>query len=157
MALKWCTKLEAAYERCPIVFQGHPSNFKVTWDKILLISTRIERFRTVTPVWIPWWIWNDAQSWTWYRINALLFFEVINQIPRSHGLNNWRFESNLRLLGRSQLSNPSDLPCLQGVSVLWSPITWHRSDTSFLLKIPTKPRETDDIAVLRDFVYLESL
>ena len=28
------------------------------------------------------------------------------------GGKNWRFESNLRLLGRSQLSNPSDLPCL---------------------------------------------
>ena len=27
------------------------------------------------------------------------------------GGKNWRFESNLRLLGRSQLSNPSDLPC----------------------------------------------
>ena len=28
-----------------------------------------------------------------------------------HTGRNWRFESNLRLLGRSQLSNPSDLPC----------------------------------------------
>ena len=30
MARKWCTKLEDALKRCPIVFQGHPSNFKVT-------------------------------------------------------------------------------------------------------------------------------
>ena len=30
MATKWCTKLEEALKRCPIVFQGHPSNFKVT-------------------------------------------------------------------------------------------------------------------------------
>ena len=30
MAPKWCTKLEVALKRCPIVFQGHPSNFKVT-------------------------------------------------------------------------------------------------------------------------------
>ena len=29
MATKWCTKLEVALKRCPIVFQGHPSNFKV--------------------------------------------------------------------------------------------------------------------------------
>ena len=29
MATKWCTKLEVAKKRCPIVFQGHPSNFKV--------------------------------------------------------------------------------------------------------------------------------
>ena len=60
MAMKCCTKLETAKERCPIVFQGHPSNFKVTRDKTSLILTQIGRFRTI---------------------------------------------------GRSQLSNPSDLPC----------------------------------------------
>ena len=47
-------------ERCPIVFQGHPSNFKVTRYKTSPILTQIGRFRTI---------------------------------------------------GRSQLSNPSDLPC----------------------------------------------
>ena len=60
MAMISCTKLETAKERCPIVFQGHPSNFKVTWDKTSPILTQIGRFRTI---------------------------------------------------GRSQLSNPSDLPC----------------------------------------------
>ena len=58
--MKCCTKLETAKERCPIVFQGHPSNFKVTRDKTSPILTQIGRFRTI---------------------------------------------------GRSQLSNPSDLPC----------------------------------------------
>ena len=53
-------KLETIKERCPIVFQGHPSNFKVTREKISTILTQIVRFRTK---------------------------------------------------GRSQLSNPSDLPC----------------------------------------------
>ena len=62
MAMKCCTKLETAKERCPIVFQGHPSNFKVTRDKTSPILTQIGRFRTI---------------------------------------------------GRSQLSNPSDLPCLK--------------------------------------------
>ena len=62
MAMKCCTKLETAKERCPIVFQGHPSNFKVTRDKTSPILTQIVRFRTI---------------------------------------------------GRSQLSNPSDLPCFQ--------------------------------------------
>ena len=61
MAMKCCTKLETAKKRCPIVFQGHPSNFKVTRDKKSPILTQIGRFRTI---------------------------------------------------GRSQLSNPSDLPCL---------------------------------------------
>ena len=60
MAMKCCTKLETAKEKCPIVFQGHPSNFKVTRYKTSPILTQIGRFRTI---------------------------------------------------GRSQLSNPSDLPC----------------------------------------------
>ena len=60
MAMKCCTKLETAKERCPIVFQGHPSNFKVTRYKTSQILTQIGHFPTV---------------------------------------------------GRSQLSNPSDLPC----------------------------------------------
>ena len=30
MAKKWCTKLEVALKRFPIVSEGHPSNFKVT-------------------------------------------------------------------------------------------------------------------------------
>ena len=60
MAMKCCTKLETAKEKCPIVLQGHPSNFKVTRDKTSPMFTQIGRFRTI---------------------------------------------------GRSQLSNPSDLPC----------------------------------------------
>ena len=60
MAMKCCTKFETAKERCPIVLQGHPSNFKVTRYKTSPILTQIGRFRTI---------------------------------------------------GRSQLSNPSDLPC----------------------------------------------
>ena len=47
MAMKCYTKLETAKERCPIVFQGHPSNFKVTQDKTSPILTQIGRFRTI--------------------------------------------------------------------------------------------------------------
>ena len=47
MAMKCCTKLETAKERCPVVFQGHPSNFKVTRDKTSPILTQIGRFRTI--------------------------------------------------------------------------------------------------------------
>ena len=47
MAMKCCTKLETAKERCPIVFQGHPSNFKVTRYKTSPILTQIGRFRTM--------------------------------------------------------------------------------------------------------------
>ena len=47
MAMKCCKKLETAKERCPIVFQGHPSNFKVTRYKTSPILTQIGRFRTI--------------------------------------------------------------------------------------------------------------
>ena len=47
IAMKCCTKLETAKERCPIVFQGHPSNFKVTRDKTSPILTQIGLFRTI--------------------------------------------------------------------------------------------------------------
>ena len=47
MAMKCCTKLETAKERCPIVSQGHPSNFKVTQDKTSPILTQIGRFQTI--------------------------------------------------------------------------------------------------------------
>ena len=67
MAMKCCTKLETAKKRCPIIFQGHSSNFKVTRDKTSPILTQIGRFRTI---------------------------------------------------GRSQLPNPSDLPCWKSDSQL---------------------------------------
>ena len=62
-----------------IVFEGHRSNFKVTRDKKLPILTWIERFRTVTPVWIHPWLWNDAQSlpndasgrWIWCPVTLM--------------------------------------------------------------------------------------
>ena len=47
MAMKCCTKLEIAQERCPIVFQGHSSNFQVTRYKTSSILTQIGRFRTI--------------------------------------------------------------------------------------------------------------
>ena len=68
MAMKCCTELETTKERCPIVFQGHPSNFKVTRDKTSLILSQIGHFRTI---------------------------------------------------GRSQLSNPSDLPCYSLKNIYW--------------------------------------
>ena len=122
MATKWCTKLEVASNRYPIVFQGHTSNCKVTRLKKSSILTQIGRFWTVAPVWIHWWIWNDAQSLMSYRRGALLFFGVIHQISRSHGLKNRRLNPIwIRLVGRSQLSNPSDLPCSWYLGLMGGP------------------------------------
>ena len=76
MAMKWCTKLDVAWKRCFVVVEGHPSNFKVTWDKKSVILARIKCFWIVTQVWNHWWLWNDEQSSTWYRRVALLLFQV---------------------------------------------------------------------------------
>ena len=48
------------------------------------ILTEIGRFPTVTPVWIHWWLWNDAQSLTYFRWGTLLILNVIRQISGSH-------------------------------------------------------------------------
>ena len=161
MAMKCCTKLETAKERCPIVFQGHPSNFKVTRDKtspiltqigrfrtigrsqlsnpsdlpcspcshhriimkfsgvitndksdvhakgqgqgskvkVTEVNTQLNRFRTVTLVWIHIWWWNDAYSLMMLRRGALLFFKVIRQISRSHGSKKRRIWPRLGVSG----------------------------------------------------------
>ena len=63
--------------------QGQRSKVKVTE-----VTTQLNRFRTVTPVWILIWWWNDAYSLMLLRRGALLFFKVIRQISRSHGSKN---------------------------------------------------------------------
>ena len=60
--------------------QGQRSKVKVTE-----VNTQLYRFRTVTPVWIHIWWWNDAYSLMMLRKGALLFLKVIRQISRSHG------------------------------------------------------------------------
>ena len=68
-----------------VKFQGH------TGQKMLIL-TWIERFRTVTPVWIHSWLWNDAQSLMLYRRSALLLSKVIHPMSRSHGTKNHQFD-----------------------------------------------------------------
>ena len=63
--------------------QGQRSKVKVTE-----VTTQLNRFRTVTPVWIHIWWWNDAYSLIMLRRGALLFFKVIRQISRSRGSKN---------------------------------------------------------------------
>ena len=120
--------------------------------KVTEVITQLNRFQTVTPVWIIWWL-NDSKSLMLLRRGAPLFFKVIHQISRSHETKKiadlftdgfemmhkawcsieevlyWFFRSSIkfqghtgwkiddlnpiwvRILGPSQLSNPSDLPC----------------------------------------------
>ena len=56
--------------------------------KVTEVTTQLNRFRTVTPVWIHIWWRNDAYSLMFLRRGALLFFKVISHISRSHGSKN---------------------------------------------------------------------
>ena len=75
--------------------QGRRSKVKVTE-----VTTQLSRFRTVTPVWIHIWWWNDTYSLMLLRRGALLFFKVIRQISRSHGAKNRRFWPRFGVSGR---------------------------------------------------------
>ena len=74
--------------------RGQRSKVKVTE-----VTTQLNRFRTVTPVWIHIWWWNDAYSLMLLRRGALLFFKVIRQISRSHGSKNRRIWPRLGVSG----------------------------------------------------------
>ena len=74
--------------------QGQRSKVKVTE-----VTTQLNRFRTVTPVWILIWWWNDAYSLMLLRRGALLFFKVIRQNSRSHGSKNRRIWPRLGVSG----------------------------------------------------------
>ena len=84
MAMKCCTKLETAKKRCPIVFQGHPSNFKVTRDKTSPIMTQIGRFRTIgrsqlsNPSELP-----GCDSFTW--VLTVDYAIISGPCAKSHG------------------------------------------------------------------------
>ena len=64
------------------------------------VTTQLNRFRTVTPVSMHVWWWNDAYGLMLLRRGALLFFKVIRQIPRSHGSKNRRIWPRLGVSGR---------------------------------------------------------
>ena len=52
--------------------------------KVTKVTTQLNSFRTVTPVWIHIWWWNHAYGLMILRRGALLFLKVIRQISRSH-------------------------------------------------------------------------
>ena len=84
----------------------------ITWDqgkvhakgqrskvKVTEVTTQLNRFRTVTPVWIHIWWWNGTYSLMLLRRGALLFFKVIRQISRSQGAKNRRIWPRLVVSG----------------------------------------------------------
>ena len=110
MALKCCTKLNVVWKRCPIIFQGYPSNVKVMRDK-------------KSPTFYPNWAFRDNNS----SLNSPMHlkwctkFHLVQKrcliVFRGHSSNfkvcliDDFYPIWVRLLGQSQLSNPSDLPC----------------------------------------------
>ena len=74
--------------------QGQRSKVKVTE-----VTTQLNSFWTVTPVWIHIWWWNDAYSLMLLRTGALLFFKVIRQISRSPGSKNRQIWPSLGVSG----------------------------------------------------------
>ena len=67
--------------------------------KVTQVNIPLNRFWTVTPVWIPIWWWNYAYSLMMIRRGALLFFKVIRQIARSRGSKNRWFWPKLGVSG----------------------------------------------------------
>ena len=74
--------------------QGQRSKVKVTE-----VTTQLNRFRTVTPVWIHIWWWNYTYSLMLLRRGALLFLKVIRQISRSRGAKNRKVWPRLGVSG----------------------------------------------------------
>ena len=68
-------------------------------SKVTEVTTQLNRFQTVTPVWIHIWWWNDAYSLMLLKRGALLFFKVIRQISRSYGSKNRRIWPRLGVSG----------------------------------------------------------
>ena len=68
-------------------------------SKVTEVTTQLNRFRTVTPVWIHIWWWNDTYSLMLLRRGALMFFKIIRPISRSHGAKNHRIWPRLGVSG----------------------------------------------------------
>ena len=76
------------------------------------------RFRTVTPVWIHIWWWNDTYSLMLLRRGALLFLKVIRQISRSHGAKIAEFDPDWAFPDcNSSLNSPMAMKCCTKLEV----------------------------------------
>ena len=112
MGMKWYTKLEIGQKRSPIVFQGHQSNFKVT---------RLKN-RRIWPKFGISGLYLQFESTNGYEMMQKAS-SSIEEVPdcfsgssiKFQGHTGWKIDDLnpiwVRLLGRSQLWNPSDLPC----------------------------------------------
>ena len=93
--------------------QGQRSKVKVTE-----VTTQLNRFRTVTPIWIHKWWWNDAYSLIMLRRGAQLFFKVIRQISRHTALKIVEFDPDWAFPDcNSSLNSPMATKCCTKLEV----------------------------------------
>ena len=81
------------FSRWYIKLQGHTA--KKSYN-----LTQFGRFRTVTPVWIHWRVWNDTQSLMLYRRPCLIIFRGHPSNLKVTRAKNRLFESNLSKITR---------------------------------------------------------
>ena len=67
--------------------------------KVPEVTNQLNRFRTVTPVWIHMWWWNHAYGLMILRKGALLFCKVIRQMSMSNGSKKRRIWPRLGVSG----------------------------------------------------------
>ena len=127
--------------------QGQRSKVKVTE-----VTTQLNRFRTVTPVWIHIWRWNDAYSLMLLRRGALLFSKVICRISRSHGSKNRRMWPRLGVSGLLQFEFTNGYEMMHKVwsSIEEAPYCFSRSSVKFQGHTALKIVEFDPIWAFPD-------
>ena len=118
MALKWCTKVEAVEEvpywffRSSIKFQGHTGQKNRWFWPELSISELELQFEFTDGVEMMHKARCSIEEVVYYFLRSSIKFQG-HRGWKMYDLNSIR----VRLLGRSQLSNPSDLPCLKSVAI----------------------------------------
>ena len=109
--------------------QGQRSKVKVTE-----VTTQLNRFRTVTPVWIHIWWWNDTYSLELLRRGALLFFKIIRQIQGHTALKSVEFDPDLAFPDcNSSLNSPMAMKLCTKLEVAWKrcPIVFQCHPSNF--------------------------
>ena len=95
--------------------QGQRSNVKVTE-----VTTQLNRFRTVTPVWIHKWWWNDAWSLMLLMRGALLFLRSSVQFQGHTSLKIVEFDLNWAVPDcNSSLNSPMAMKWSTKLEVAW--------------------------------------
>ena len=102
-------------DRSDVHAKGRGQRSKV---KVTEVTTQLNRFRTVTPVWIHIWRWNDAYSLIMLRSGALLFFKVICQISCHTALKIVEFDPDWAFPGRyCSFNSPMATKCFTKLEV----------------------------------------